>query len=137
MKPKRRDNPEQRFHIAAAKYLAWALRPPTWWTTFPAGGGGSARGAFLKAMGLKAGVPDILIFHPVGDATRVVAPELKAARGRLSPGQLETICAMGDANVSGGPCHSIEDLAALIQRAGIPLFAKPWGAGYATTKPIR
>lgn len=53
--------PEQVVHKSIATFLDVALTPPDWWTTFPAGGGGLIRGKFLKMMGLKIGVPDILL----------------------------------------------------------------------------
>lgn len=52
---------EQDFHRAVAQYLDLALGPECWWTTIGHGGGGKVRGALLKAMGVKPGVPDILI----------------------------------------------------------------------------
>lgn len=53
--------PEQIVHKAIAAYLEIALVPPDWYSTFPSGGGGRIRGAILKALGLKVGVPDILL----------------------------------------------------------------------------
>jgi hypothetical protein len=76
--------PEQSLHRAVARYLDMALPSDCWWSTFPSGGGGKVRGAQLKAMGLKAGVPDILILHKVGTERLVIWIELKAAKGRAS-----------------------------------------------------
>jgi hypothetical protein len=54
---------EQQLHRACAEYLAWALKPPSWWTTFPSGGGGAVRGKILRGLGLKPGVPDLEIVY--------------------------------------------------------------------------
>jgi hypothetical protein len=89
---KPRKKPVQReaaFQMQVARYLDMALPPECWWTTFPAGGGGKARGGKLKAMGLKPGVADILILTPRKSqhATRILWLELKSKGGRLGPAQ--------------------------------------------------
>jgi len=85
----KRAQPEQIFHKAVAEFLDAALPFECWWTTFPAGGGGKARGGQLKAMGLKPGVADILVLSPRRPAWRtdVIWIELKSAKGRASPEQ--------------------------------------------------
>lgn len=55
---------ETSLHWHVAGLLNKHLAEPAWWTTFPAGGGGEMRGKLLKSLGLKAGVPDILIVNP-------------------------------------------------------------------------
>src|SRR5262245_24536787 len=55
---------ERDLHAAVADFLRLALRPPTTWTTFPAGGGGRARGRMLARLGLRPGWPDVLVLHP-------------------------------------------------------------------------
>ena len=121
--------PEETLHRAVADFLAKALRPPTFWSTFPAGGGGAVRGAKLKAMGLRAGVPDLLVFHPcrvVGMAVGciVVGAELKAGRNGTSEDQDATMADMMVAGAHVGVCRSIEDVAALLKRHGVPVFGK-------------
>jgi hypothetical protein len=46
---------ERDLHAAVADYLHLALRPPTTWTTFPAGGGGLQRGRLLARLGFRPG----------------------------------------------------------------------------------
>lgn len=116
---------EAAFHRHVASYLRVALREPVFWTTFPAGGGGRVRGAQLKAMGLLAGMPDILIFAPgpTPAATRMVGLELKARQGRQSPdqkaiaGQFERV----------GGCYllarSLQEVEILLRAAGVPVHA--------------
>ena len=77
---------ELQFQKSVKRYLDLALPPGTFWTHFPAGGGGKARGAKLKAMGLVPGVPDILIIHD-GRACWI---ELKTKGGRVSADQIAT-----------------------------------------------
>jgi hypothetical protein len=116
-----RKNPEQRLQIQVANFLRLALRPPTVWTAFPAGGGGKVRGARLKAMGLKAGWADLQILHPMGLNTLVVFIELKAKRGRLSEAQIATCEALWAANARYVECRSLEEVQRCLERAGVPL----------------
>ena len=110
---------ERDLHKAVAQFLALALPKNAVWTTFPAGGGGTVRGAQLKARGLMAGWPDVQIlwdglFYGV---------ELKAAHGRLSPEQR----ACGEAIAAAGGYYkiirSLEELQDWFPRVGIPLRA--------------
>lgn len=126
----RRRQPEQALHKAVAQYLAAALREPTWWTTFPAGGGGGLRGSQLQAAGLKAGVPDILVFTPrAGGGTQVLGIELKTTVGRVSKVQQETHAALVLANVTCRVARSIEDVQRILEIEGVPLHAWCWGNG--------
>jgi hypothetical protein len=103
----RRDNPERRLQCQVAAYLRMMLPEDVFWTAFPAGGGGKIRGAQLKGMGLRAGVPDFL-FVKDGIAHWV---ELKAEGGRLSEAQQQTCLDIGHA---GSPnvvvCRSLQDV---------------------------
>lgn len=77
---------EAALHKAVADFLTVAL-PREWrFSTFPSGGGGKVRGAQLKARGLKAGWPDILI---LGQNGRWIGIELKTTKGKLSDEQKE------------------------------------------------
>lgn len=84
---RKRQHPEAALHRAVAKYLDDALPKSHAWNTFPAGGGGKIRGAQLRAMGLKPGWPDIVIFSPDGVTYWI---ELKSPKGRLSKEQTFT-----------------------------------------------
>lgn len=76
---------EGQLHRAVAGLLNKSLRPPAWFTTFPAGGGGADRGRELKEKGMKPGVPDILIVY----CGRLYGIELKAEKGVISESQHE------------------------------------------------
>lgn len=89
-KPRRRE-PETVLHIAVAHYLDLALPEGFLHTCFPSGGGGAVRGAKLKARGLKAGMPDHVVFAHTGvegyEGNTVLWLELKAKRGQPSQAQ--------------------------------------------------
>ena len=150
---KRPSHPEYAFHCSVAQYLDKALPPECWWTTFPAGGGGKARGGKLKAMGLKAGVPDILILHRRPSCHRVLWLELKAAKGTLSDSQALFLRAMHPFHSTGlgaAVARSLEDVEAILRdfgvkpRATVAMFAKKTPATNAaasadlrtTTEPV-
>src|SRR5690242_14151918 len=75
-----RARPEQKLQDQIVYYLQWALTLPALFTSFPAGGGGLARGRTLKPAGLRAGMPDLMILS----IRRAYFVELKAANGVLS-----------------------------------------------------
>lgn len=107
---------ERTLHRACAQYLARVLKPEVVWTTFPAGGGGKARGGMLKALGLKAGWPDIQIIRE----GRYYGIELKTVEGALSRAQRDVhdqiILAGGFVSV----CRSVNDLERQIVGWNIP-----------------
>ncbi len=80
----RRKHPEDDLHMAVAQFLDLALPEDACWTTVEHGGKrGKAEAARLKAKGLRAGWPDILIIY----RGRSITIELKAPAGVLSPKQ--------------------------------------------------
>lgn len=120
-KRRKREHPERDLQIAVAAYLAVALKPPTIWTAFPAGGGGKVRGGQLKAMGLKPGWPDILVIAP---GPVVVAIELKAKVGRQSPEQKIVAKAFWDCKAPYYLCRSAGDVQMSLEDCRVPLHAK-------------
>ena len=121
--------PEAALHRATANFLRAALKPPTIWNTFPAGGGGKIRGAQLKAQGLQKGFPDLIVVHPAlhPGYTIFVGLELKARRGRLSPEQLAMQAAFGRAGAFYFVCRSLEDVEAALWEAQVPLHDSVMG----------
>jgi hypothetical protein len=116
---------ETALHVACAGWLSMRLIPPTFFTTFPAGGGGLRRGQQLKRMGLKPGMPDILIFDR-RIINNVLYPltfgiELKTSDGRTSGAQRAThrdLCAVG---VRVAVVRSIPDLRQALHEWEIPI----------------
>jgi hypothetical protein len=120
----RRASPEFQLHEQVADYLSVALKPPAWWSTFPAGGGGAIRGAMLKRVGLKTGVPDILIIVR-GKAFWI---ELKSHRGTLSPEQLLAHPILVTAGCPVATCRTL---------AEVQLALEGWGVPTREVKPVR
>ncbi len=103
---------EADLHKLVADYLDLALIPPTWWSTFPADGA-SRRGR----IGLKLGVPDILIIHE-GRAHWI---ELKTARGRVRAQQHELHEALRAAGCFCATCLSLEEVNIVLCNWCLPL----------------
>lgn len=77
--------PEQKIHIAVAQHLRTrAVSGLVWF--HPANGGFRSKreGALLKAMGVRAGVSDFILFH----AGKLFCLELKAEGGRATEAQM-------------------------------------------------
>lgn len=125
-KRRKRKKPEQVLQTAVARYLDRALRKPTWWSGIGHGGGGRVRGAILKGMGVKAGVPDLLIVHPApmnNSGCLLVGIELKSADGSLSPAQKETRDAFTEAGAFYYIARSLDEVEGFLRGIGIPLHA--------------
>lgn len=114
---------EDALHQACAGYLNARLLPPAWWTTFPAGGGGKDRGSRLKRMGMKSGVPDLLIFDPLPVMGIMgYGIELKDKDGRLLPSQIETQPRMMNAGFQiMSICRSLEEMKHQLDEWRIPI----------------
>lgn len=130
--PRPRRAPEQDLQKAVAEFLALALTDPqTFWTAFPAGGGGKARGGQLKAMGLKAGVPDILVI----DRSRALWIELKTQAdkatnvraGRHSDPQDVTQEALRMAGCWVITCRSVVEVENVLRSFKVPMTGRVMG----------
>jgi hypothetical protein len=121
---RRRDEQERELHAAVAQLLRWILRPPTFWTTFPAGGGGLEHGRMMARLGLRAGFPDIIVFHPslLGHHTIVVGLELKTEIGRQSGAQRDVERDFTATGAIYALCRSIDDVQAVLRSAGVPFL---------------
>jgi hypothetical protein len=125
-----RQRPEQALQISVAAFLRHALKHPTWWSAIGHGGGGRVRGAILKAMGVKAGVPDVLVMHPVGSVVRsangcwLIGVELKSEKGRLSTAQVLSKQAFEDAGGIYYVARSVDEVEGFLKGVGIPLHAR-------------
>lgn len=108
---------EAQIHKAVADYLNSSLALPAFWTTFPAGGGGIVRGKHLKALGLKAGFPDILIIH----AGKPYGIELKAAKQYASPEQRALHAILADAGCPTMVCRSVVEVEMTLRHWAIPV----------------
>lgn len=113
---------EETLHRMVADYLALAIQAPDWWSTFPMGGGGKARGGKLKASGAKAGIPDVLIIQAgTGKAHWI---ELKTDKGRVSPAQVNTGACLLVAGCPVAVCRSLDEVQAMLVHWGFTLRAQ-------------
>ncbi len=109
-------------HCAIAGFLSLNTDPAVWdWFHVPNGEKRSkAAAGRLKAMGVKAGVSDLVIDHQ----GRITYVEIKGASGSLSRAQK----AWRDAAITRGvefhTVRSIEEMEAVLTGLGIPLRAR-------------
>lgn len=112
---------EDQFHLSVAELLDWILKPPTFFTTFPAGYGRLSKGMSgkLKAKGMKAGMPDIMIFDRYGTVTKVVGLELKVGRNTTSAAQRTTHANLQAVNAKTYLVRNLNDVIAALDMSGI------------------
>lgn len=115
------NRPEEALHRAVALYLDLALGDGATWF-HPANGGGRSRAeaGVLKALGVKSGVPDVMIVC----AGRVFGIELKTNKGRLSPAQTERHAILRDAGCPVEIARSVDDVDACLRAWNIPTRAR-------------
>ena len=139
------NRPEERVQRELVAYLRANLPKP--WLVFhvPNGGGRSkAEAGILKAMGVLAGVPDLLVIGPLPEGTvsfwsdtvaasSIVAIELKAppkrlrsgllsnAKPRLNPSQRSLQADLGACGVPVLVCDSVVGAVTALQGLGVPL----------------
>ena len=117
---------EDQFHIAVAELLETVLRMPTFYTTFPAGYGrlSKATSGRLKKKGMRAGMPDILIFSqvqpPHPHRCCVIGLELKVGGNSLSAAQRNTHALLQAVSVRVYLIRTLNDVLVALRDAGIP-----------------
>lgn len=116
----KRRAPEQALQMAVARYLDVALPDNAVWSAIGHGGGGKTRGAILKSMGLKAGIPDVLIVH----GSRTLFIELKATDGRVSAQQTDMHVRLRKAGAEVYTCRSLEQVEMTLRLCRVPLRAR-------------
>lgn len=82
------------------------------------------QGAIQKAMGVKAGIPDLILWWHDG-VPRCGAIELKAGKGRLNPNQIDMHTRLKIKGVPVATCKTIEEVAEILKTWGIPRIPKP------------
>lgn len=125
------NRPEERVQRELVAYLRANLPKP--WLVFhvPNGGGRSkAEAGILKAMGVLAGVPDLIV---IGPKSYMAAIELKAppkrlrsgllsnAKPRLNPSQRSLQADLGACGVPVLVCDSVVGAVTALQGLGVPL----------------
>lgn len=110
---------ESQLHATVAQFLDWALMPPAFYTTFPAGWGvlTKATAGRLKGSGLKRGMPDLQAFYK----GKSVCIELKSHTGRLTPEQQNTHELLRAAGVQVFVCTTLDEVIEALREVGFPL----------------
>jgi hypothetical protein len=80
-----------------------------------------AEAGIFSALGVRAGVPDILVWTDLGDSFGI---ELKSGRGKLSPGQLSWIAFVTHLGHRVYVCRSIEDVEAALRAEDVRVIGK-------------
>ena len=96
---------------------------PTFFTTFPAGYGklSKAMSGRLKAKGMVAGMPDILVLHPRSyNSSTVIGLELKVKGNSTSAAQRNTHALLLTAGVRTYLVRSLNDVIKALENASIP-----------------
>lgn len=112
--------PEQSLHLTIARYLDLALPDRALWWTSHQNPKSARDGGRLKAMGLRAGIPDILVLFD----GMLIGLELKAPKGRISPAQSEIADKFAANDAAWHLCRSVEDVEAALRQYAIPLKAR-------------
>lgn len=102
-----------------AEFLDWVVIPPAMWTTIPAGWTAMNKGAAgrLKACGLKAGMPDLMVFHD-GSAIGI---ELKAGGHQLTEVQKVMHMKLLEAGIRVCTARSVDDVEQILRVYKIPM----------------
>lgn len=108
--------PEQEIHKAVVSHLNARSEPRVFfWHTPNEGKRGWVNAAALRAMGMTAGVPDLLILK----AGQLHALELKAPGGRLTPSQRLIMERMESCGAQTAVAHSLDEALVTLEFWGI------------------
>jgi hypothetical protein len=110
------NRPEQQIHKAVVSHLNTRAESKVFfWHTPNEGKRGWTNAAALKAMGMTAGVPDLLILK----SGRMYALELKAPGGRLTPSQVLVMGRMQDCGAEASVAFSLDEALVTLECWGI------------------
>jgi hypothetical protein len=108
--------PEQALQQAVVQHLRMRAEPKVFfWSTPNEGKRGFVNAAALKAAGMTAGVPDLLILK----GGKLYCLELKAPGGRLSPSQRLVGARMEECGAEISVAHSIDEALVTLEYWGI------------------
>lgn len=125
--------PETELHASVAQALDLLLLPPAVWCTYPAGHIQlpPAAAAKLARLGLKRGLPDILIFHDgahgielkTGDGTLSKTRTVRTRRGalRVLEGQSDVFPRLEAAGMRIAVCRDVRSVLEALTGWGIPV----------------
>lgn len=110
------NRPEQQIHKAVVSHLNLRAEPRVFFFHCPnEGKRGFVNASALKAMGMTAGVPDILILKD----GRLYGLELKAPTGRLTPSQRLVMDRMRDCGAYVAAAFSLDEALVTLEVWGI------------------
>jgi hypothetical protein len=117
--------PEQDLQKQVARLLDACLALHVVWFHVPNGGYRSkAEAGIFMAMGVKPGVPDLIISWAGPDGPLVLAIELKAGTGKATPAQIEMMDRMRSCAWFVSEARSLDDVIALLKRYYVPVRAQ-------------
>lgn len=108
--------PEEQIQRAVVQHLKIRSMPGVFYF-HPANGGRrtKAEAGIFKAMGVRAGVPDLIFFY----RSQIFGLELKAAKGKLTPIQTQTINDMETAGARTAVANSLDEALITLECWGI------------------
>jgi hypothetical protein len=113
------NRPEEQLQRAVAQLLAlYEQRGLLAYAHVPNGGYRTpAESGILRALGVRRGVPDILVWSELGNHFGI---ELKAPNGKLSPGQLSWIAFVTGLGHRVYVCRSLDEVEAALRAEDVP-----------------
>jgi len=108
--------PEQQLQIAVAEYLDLVLDGIPWTAINPIPGKSKAIAGLSKAMGLRAGFPDIMILYN----ERAYFIEMKDLHGTFTDSQREMFPRIRGQKVQIATCRSLAEVDLALDSFGIP-----------------
>lgn len=117
-----RDTPEERLQKSCVRFLQAAAPPGLWWThPHNEGKRTRAEAARAKAMGQRAGTPDLILCWQ----GRFLGMEIKMPTGRVSPAQKDCHAALTEAGADVAIVRSVDDAYRALTLWGIPMIGRP------------
>lgn len=108
--------PEEQIHRAVVSHLKMRAMPGVFFFHSPNGGGRSkAEGGIFKALGVRAGLPDLIVFY----RAQIFGLELKSSKGRVSPAQRQTLNEMEVAGARTSIAASIDEALVTLECWGV------------------
>lgn len=110
------NKPEEQIHKAVIAHLSARSVPGSFWWHTPNGGKRHiAEAVKFKALGVVAGVPDLLILK----GGKLHALELKAAKGALTPSQRIVLTHMENCGAETAVAHSLDEALVTLEFWGV------------------
>ena len=114
--------PEQIVHRAVVAYLKLTLPKPWLFFHCPNGGGRSkAEAGIFKTLGVRAGIPDLIILGPERFMACIEFKAPKPHKSSLSPAQRDTINALGVLGIPTLIVRSLDEAERALREMGVPL----------------